>query len=75
MVWPCISLLCPRGDAEQLSSVSNQKTNQNKTDVGEMQAKVNEAFHLIYEAYESVTVFANHVARRALSDFSASTAT
>lgn len=40
-----------------------------------MQAKVNEAFHLIYEAYESVTVFANHVARRALSDFSASTAT
>jgi len=43
--------------------------------VGEMQAKVNEAFHLIYEAYESVTVFANHVARRALSDFSASTAT
>lgn len=40
-----------------------------------MQAKVNEVFHLIYEAYESVTVFANHVARRALSGNSASTET
>lgn len=40
-----------------------------------MQAKVNEAFHLIYEAYESVTVFTNCVARRALSGILASTET
>lgn len=62
-------------DAEQLSSVSNEKQNQT-THVGEMQAKVNEAFHPIYEAYESVAVYGNcHFTRKVLPGFSVGTAT
>lgn len=43
---------------------------------GWVQAKVNEAFHPIYEAYETVAVYGNcRFTRKVLSGFSVSTAT
>lgn len=44
--------------------------------MGWIKAKVNEAFHAIYEAYETVAVYGNcRFTRKVLSGFSVSTAT